>query len=59
MGALKGSMAVANAVATIAPRAPRLVTLRTRIMDEFIPSFGRVRPQFLAAIKWYAQCGER
>jgi hypothetical protein len=32
------------AVAIKAPRAPRLVTLRARIMDDFIPSFGRVRP---------------
>src|SRR4051794_7080363 len=53
-------MATANsAVAIRAPRAPWLVTLRARIMDEIIPSFGRVRPQFLVSIKWCAQCGER
>src|SRR6185312_2684606 len=54
-----GKPAASRAVATTAPRAPRPVTLRARIMDEFIPSFGRVRPQFLSAIKWSAQCGER
>src|SRR5258708_21156630 len=54
-----GRATATRAVTATAPRAPRPVTLRARIMDEIIPSFGRVRPQFLSAIDWSAQCGER
>src|ERR1700704_432670 len=55
----KGRATATRAVTATAPRAPRPVTLRARIMDEIIPSFDRVRPQFLSAIDWSAQCGER
>src|SRR5437899_8595140 len=56
---LKGRATATRAVTATAPRAPWPVTLRARIISEIIPSFGRVRPQFLSAIDWSAQCGER